>query len=195
MPTMCCPCRQSSFSLLRAGRGSCGPRSTRSRRCPQSPSAGAFRESMLRGCICRPCRAAGRFLWGASEAPSFCLARPRVRPDAPLSLVANVLVTNPRVEHTTLRSVRGRIAWIPGTDLIVRRAVAQDGHGGSATVSGHVPTTPRAAWNLAVNASGANLASLLSPLCQAADQWTGVCAGACLRAACCADSDRRHAGL
>lgn len=84
-------------------------------------------------------------------------------PDAPLSLVANVLITNPRVERTTLRSVRGRIAWTPGTDVVVRRAVVQDGHGGSATVSGRVPTTPRAVWNLAVNANGANLAPLLAP--------------------------------
>ncbi len=84
-------------------------------------------------------------------------------PDAPLSLVANVVVSNPRVQHTVLRSVRGRIAWIPGTDVVVRRAVVQDGHGGSATVSGRVPTTPTAAWNLAVNANGASLAPLLAP--------------------------------
>ncbi len=84
-------------------------------------------------------------------------------PNAPLSLVANVLVNNPRVLHTTLRSVRGRIAWTPGTDVVVRRAVVQDGHGGSATVSGRVPTTPRAQWNLAVNANGASIAPLLAP--------------------------------
>ena len=84
-------------------------------------------------------------------------------PNAPLSLVANVVISHPRVQRTTLGTVRGRIAWIPGTDVVVRRAVVQDGHGGAATVSGRVPTTPNAAWNLAVSASGANLSTLLAP--------------------------------
>lgn len=105
-------------------------------------------------------------LGGLADA-SFLTRPASSAPNAPLSVVANVSVTNPRVARTVLKSIRGRVAWAPGANIIIRRAVVDDGHGGFATVSGQVPTTPRAAWNLAVNASGANMAALLAPYSKA----------------------------
>ena len=81
----------------------------------------------------------------------------------PLSVVANVSASGLRLRGTTLRSVRGRVAWTLGRAVTLTRLVARD-PSGTAAVSGTIPVgVAGGRWDLNVRTAGLDIAGLLRP--------------------------------
>ncbi len=80
----------------------------------------------------------------------------------PLRLVADLVVTRPRVGRTQLLSAQARLVYAQGQGLTVSRALVRAPQG-AALAAGTVPVGKAGRWDVRVDAAGLNLASLAGP--------------------------------
>jgi hypothetical protein len=110
----------------------------------------------------RPPRAAGATFGGRADAQFLADNAGAGRGGHPLRLVADVVVTHPRVSRTQLLSARARLVYVQGQGLTVSRALVRAPQG-AALAAGTVPVGGAGRWDVRVDAAGLNLASLVGP--------------------------------